>query len=269
MKRGVNVFDTSPYYGATHAETVLGRALRLLPRNEYVLCTKVGRYGSATFDFSAERVTKSVEESMSRLGVEYLDVVQCHDVEFVNLDQIITETIPALKKLKDNGKIRAIGFTGYPLEIYPYILSCCDPGSIDVILSYCHYNLQNDRLKLLLPALKRFGVGVFNASVLGMGLLTPSGGPDWHPADDETKNLCEQASAACVEQGENLPNVALKYSFQADVTSTFVGIDSVATLEKNISSLESLESPLIKTVQGILKPVHNRRWDSGTFLGIA
>ena len=155
LRRGVNFFDVSPYYGRTRAETVLGKALKQIPRNEFVLSTKVGRYDLNVFDFSAERVVKSVNESMARLGVDYIDVIQCHDIEFVDLDQVVSETIPTLCKLKQDGKVGAIGITGYPLEIFPYVLSAVKPGSVDVILSYCNYCLQNNRLEMLLDWLKK------------------------------------------------------------------------------------------------------------------
>lgn len=269
IKSGINFFDVSPYYGLTRAETVLGKALRQLPRDSFVLSTKVGRYGENKFDFSAERVTKSVEESMERLGVEHIDIINCHDIEFGDLDQIVNETVPALLKLKEAGKVGAIGITGYPLEIFPYVIECCDPGAVDVILTYCNYCLQNDRLKLLLPPLKRNGVGVMNASALSMGLLTQRGAPDWHPADEETRKAAKRASDMCVERGEDLSAVALKWAFSADpelIQTTLVGIGTMRSLEKNKKLVAGdLTSELLDDVDTILKPVKNRRWKSGNF----
>jgi L-galactose dehydrogenase len=100
---GINFIDVSPYYGETRAETVLGKALQEIARDRYYLCTKVGRYGSDNFDFSAERVTASVDESLKRLNVDYVDVILCHDVEFVSLDQIVNETLPALRQVQARG----------------------------------------------------------------------------------------------------------------------------------------------------------------------
>lgn len=271
IKRGINLFDTSPYYGITKSETVLGKALKQLPRDKFILSTKVGRYGENHFDFTSARVEKSITESMARLNVDYLDIVHCHDIEFANLDVVVEQAIPTLNKLKAAGKIRAISISGYPLEIFPYVLSATFPA-IDVILSYCNYNLQNDRLEHLLPALKDvFNVGVINASPLCMGLLTPNNGPAWHPADEETKAHCRKASQYCVEHGDNLANVALKYAMDVKhkdcIQSTLVGIDSVKTLDLNCASIEELSCPLIEPVRGILAPVRNRRWDSGYMRG--
>lgn len=271
VEQGINFFDVSPYYGRTKAETVLGKALRQLPRESFVISTKVGRYDKQSFDFSPQRVTRSVEESMQRLGVDYIDIIQCHDIEFVNLDMIISETLPALLELKKAGKVRAIGITGYPLEIFPYIITAMEPGTIDVVLSYCNYCLQNDRLSLLFGGLRRAGVSVINASPLCMGLLTHSGGPDWHPADAETKAAAKAAAAFCEERDVSLPTVAMQFALQADekeVVTTLVGIDSVATLQKNITVASSTpDQSLLDDVKTIFDPVRNRRWTSGKFLG--
>lgn len=134
---GINFFDTSPYYGALRSEQVLGRALQGLPRNKVVLSTKVGRYGPEQqhFDFSAARVTASVQESLQRLQTDYIDIIQCHDIEFGDLDQVVSETLPALVRLRDQGIVRHIGITGLPLGIFPYVLDRygvvpCSPVSL-------------------------------------------------------------------------------------------------------------------------------------------
>lgn len=267
IKRGINLVDTSPYYGITKSETVLGKALKHLPRDKFILSTKVGRYGENDFNFTSERVERSIAESMGRLNVDYIDIVHCHDIEFADLDVVVNQAIPTLQKLKEAGKIRAISISGYPLEIFPYVLSATFPA-VDVVLSYCNYNVQNNRLEQLLPSLKDvFNVGVINASPLCMGILTPGDGPPWHPADDEIKGLCKKASAYCKEHGDNLANVALKYAMNVEkkdyIQSTLVGIDSIKTLDLNCASIRDLSSPLIEPVRGILAPVRNRRWDSG------
>src|SRR5712691_1255098 len=77
---GINFIDVSPFYGLTRAEAVLGKALATIPRDRYYLATKIGRYGQNEFDFSAPRVTASVDESLRRLGVDYVDLIQCHDI---------------------------------------------------------------------------------------------------------------------------------------------------------------------------------------------
>uniref|UniRef100_N1QWA7 Putative oxidoreductase yajO n=1 Tax=Aegilops tauschii TaxID=37682 RepID=N1QWA7_AEGTA len=176
------------YYGGTVSESVLGDCLRFsgVPRDSFVGATKCGRYKEG-FDFSATRVTRSIDESLARLGLDYVDILHCHDIEFTSLDQIVNETIPALQKIKESGKARFIGITGLPLSIFTYVLDRVPPGSVDLVLSYCHYGINDTALVDLLPYLKSKGVGVISASPLAMGLLTDNGPPEWHPAPEELK----------------------------------------------------------------------------------
>ena len=153
---GINYIDVSPFYGITKAETVLGKALKDIPRDRYYLATKVGRYDGHAFDFSAERVIRSVDESLQRMNVEYVDVIQCHDIEFGSLAQVVNETIPALRKVREQGKARFIGITGLPLKIFPTVL---DQIEADTILSYCHYALNDASLESLLAVLESEGRG--------------------------------------------------------------------------------------------------------------
>jgi L-galactose dehydrogenase len=275
VKLGINFFDTSPAYGASKAETVLGRGLRSLPRDSFIVGSKVGKYSKESFDFSAERVTRSVEESMARLGVNYLDIVQCHDIEFGNLDVVADVTLPALVKLRDAGKIRAIGVTGYPLEIFPYVLARAAPKSVDVVLSYCNYTLQSNRLIGLTAGLKRdYGVGVINASPLSMGLLTDGGCPDWHPASGAVRKAAGVANEVCKKAGVSLPTIAMQYALagarECGFACTLVGIESRTRLRKNIEIMTTaVNTDLVSNVLDAFAVVRNETWDSGKFLGSA
>ena len=88
------------------------------------------------------------------MGVEYLDIMLCHDIEFVDMAQIVEETLPALRKIQQQGKVRFVGISGYPMKIFRYVL---DRTDLDVILSYNHYTLQNTMLADLVPYLKAEG----------------------------------------------------------------------------------------------------------------
>lgn len=267
---GINFFDTSPYYGGTLSEKVLGKCLKAIgvPRNEYIVATKCGRYIEG-FDFSAERVTKSIDESLERLQLDYVDILQCHDIEFGSLDQIVNETIPALQKLKEGGKIRFIGITGLPLQIFTYVLDRVPPGTIDVVLSYCHYGINDSTLEDLLPYLKSKGVGVISASPLAMGLLTESGPPEWHPASPELKAACQTAATYCKEKGKNISKLAMQYSLSnKDIASVLVGMNSVRQVEENVTAANELatfgkDTNALSEVEEILKPVKNQTWPSG------
>ena len=106
LELGMNFIDTSPFYGRGMSEVLLGIALRDVPRDDYLLCTKLGRYDLEHFDFSPKRVAESVDISLHRLGVEHLDIMLCHDIEFVDMQQVIDETIPALRRIQQQGKVR-------------------------------------------------------------------------------------------------------------------------------------------------------------------
>src|SRR6188472_4227012 len=155
---GLNFIDTSPFYGRGMSEVLLGIALRDVPRDSYILCTKLGRYDLQHFDFSARRVAESIDVSLHRLGTDHLDVVLCHDIEFVEMQQIVDETIPALRKAKEAGKVRFIGFRGYPQKIFRFI---CEQTDVDCVLNYNQYTLQNTRFAdETIPYLKQKGVGI-------------------------------------------------------------------------------------------------------------
>lgn len=259
---GINFIDVSPYYGLTKAETVLGKALAVLPRDAYYLATKVGRYGADTFDFSAARVTASVDESLQRLGVETIDLIQCHDIEFGSLDQIVEETLPALRRLQEQGKVRFVGITGYPLKIFREVIN---RAPVDTILSYCRYSLNDTALGTLIPFLQEHQVGIINASPLSMGLLTERGTPDWHPAPEALKRACAQAAAHCRAKGVDIAQLAVQFAVAPPaLATTLVGTANPENLRKNAAWIELPPDPeLLADVQAILQPVQNLTWLSG------
>lgn len=262
IELGMNFIDVSPYYGITLAETVLGKALKEIPRDKYYLATKVGRYGDDEFDFSAKRVTESVDESLRRLNVDYIDIIQCHDIEFVSLDQILNESLPALRKVQEQGKVGFVGITCLPMKAFRYVL---ERAEVDTILSYCHYALNDSALEGLIPLLEEKNVGIINASALSMGLLTQRGIPDWHPADDETKAICAKATAYCNSKGVDISQVAMQFALaNPRVHTTLLGTASPENLKKNLKWMESpMDQQLLAEVLEILKPIHNKTWSEG------
>jgi aryl-alcohol dehydrogenase-like predicted oxidoreductase len=259
---GINFIDVSPYYGLTKAETVLGKALATLPRDGYILATKVGRYGADEFDFSAARVTASIDESLRRLQVDHIDLIQCHDIEFGSLDQVVRETLPALRKVREQGKVRFIGITGYPLKIFRTVL---DQTDVDTILSYCHYSLNDTALESLIPYLQGKKVGIINASPLSMGLLTERGAPSWHPAPEPLKAACAKAAAHCRSKGVDIAQLALQFAVSNPaIATTLAGTASPENLRKNVAWSQHAPDPeLLAEVQAILAPVRNMSWPSG------
>ena len=262
IEQGINFFDVSPYYGQTLAEERLGQAL-LGKRDKVILSSKCGRYGVDHFDFSADGVRASVEESLKRLRTDYLDLLQVHDVEFGNLEQIINETLPALRRMQDEGKTRYVGISGYPLQA---LISIVQRTPVDSVLSYCRYNLLIDDMdSVLLPIAKGRGVGVINASPLHMGMLTEQGGPDWHPAPPELQRTVKAALAFCRRRGVNLAELALRFCFDhSHVSSTLVGMSTTEQVRASLRAFGSPADPeLMSEVKTILAPVANIVWPSG------
>jgi aryl-alcohol dehydrogenase-like predicted oxidoreductase len=262
IELGINFIDVSPYYGLTRAETVLGKALAEIPRDQYYLATKVGRYGENEFDFSAGRVTASVDESLARLGLDYVDLIQCHDIEFGSLVQVVAETLPALRKVQEQGKARFVGITGYPLKIFRSVL---DRTPVDTILSYCRYSLNDTSLVELIPYLREKEVGIINASPLSMGLLTERGAPAWHPAPESHRAACARAAAYCRQKGTDIARVALQFAVSNPaIATTLVGTASPENLRKNAAWIEEPVDPLLLAeIQAILAPVRNAAWSTG------
>lgn len=264
IDHGINLIDTAPYYGETKAEAVLGKALREIGRHKYLLATKVARYGAEEkdFDFSAKRVLASIDESLRRLNVEYVDFIQVHDMEFGDIQQIIHETIPALRQAQQAGKARFVGITCLPTKLFAQVM---DEVSVDQIQSYCHYCLNDTALADLLPALQEKGVAIFNSAPLAMRLLSDAGPPGWHPAPAEVKEKCAQAARLCRERGSDIGKLALQFSVSNPAISTnIVGTASPRRIEQNIREIqEPLDQELLVDVLEILAPIHNVTWPSG------
>jgi L-galactose dehydrogenase len=260
LENGINFIDTSPFYGIGKSEIIIGKALSTcnISREKYYIATKLGRYGLDNFDFSSKRVIKSVDESLERLNLEYIDLIQCHDIEFGNLDQIINETLPTLKKLKDSGKIHYIGITGFPLKIFKYILDRDKDKIVDTILSYCHYSLNNDSLETLFPYLKEKNVGIINAASLSMGLLTRKGPPSWHPASTTIKNICASVVKECYSKGIPLEELAIQFSLaNSNIDTTLVGAASVEELMNDIKCFENFKKEKLSTF--LIQEIQNVR----------
>ncbi|WEG11083.1 aldo/keto reductase [Pullulanibacillus sp. KACC 23026] len=262
IDQGINLIDVSPYYGLTKAETVLGKAIKDIPRDTFYLSTKAGRYGEKEFDFSKKRILSSIEESLSRLQTDYVDILLLHDIEFGSFDQIMEDGIPALQELKKQGKTRFIGVSGLPLMIFDKIL---EKAELDVILSYCHYSLNDNSLLSRLPLLESQNIGIINASPLSMGLLSSRPIAEWHPADQEIRDQCKKAAAFCEEIGADLSKLAIQYSVQnTNIPTTLVSSASVENITKNVKwADETIDEELLEMVLDILKPIHNKTWPSG------
>lgn len=260
---GINYIDVSPFYGNTVAETVLGKALKTVARDKYFLATKTGRFANGLFDFSPAMIEKSLHESLERLNVDYLDVLQLHDIEYQggkHLEMVINESIPYLQELKRKGLIRYYGITSYPISIFKYIY---ENAKVDTMLCHCHYMLSDTAMLEMVPFAKTDGVGLIAASPLGMGLLTERGVASWHPATENDKETIKKAVQFCKDNGTTIEKLALQFGVaNPDIPTNLVSSSKVARMLDNVKTIEEkMDEELVKAVQEILKPIKDKDFD--------
>lgn len=258
LKSGINLIDTAPWYGHGKSETTVGKALKSVPRNAYYIASKVGRYKPETlemFDFSYERTLQSVDESLKRLGVDCIDIMQVHDPEFCpDLNIIIKQTLPALEVCRRQKKIRFIGVTGYPLSAQRYIIENAGPAvHIDTSLVYCHYSLNDTSLisSGFFDMLQQRGIGCINASPIAMGLLCEQGPPVWHPASAHIKKVCADAVQYSKSQGVDLSTIAIDFSLHSDkrIPSLLISTHSLPFMKSNLTRISNTLSDKEKAVR--------------------
>ncbi len=256
LDHGMNLIDSSPYYGRGLSESLLGFALDGIKRDSYYLCTKLGRYAPTHFDYSAKRVRESIDISLERMKTDHLDIILCHDIEFVDMKQIWEETIPELQKIKKEGKVKYIGVSGYPMKIFR---EAAAHSKIDVMLSYNHYTLQNTMLLDLVDEMKSKGIGLMNAAPFSARLLTNAPLPVWHKATDEVRAICKKAAEHCTAAGVDIAQLALQFSVaNPDMTTCIAGSANPDRVAQWCQWLEKpLDEQLVKEVQEILQPIHN------------
>lgn len=277
IEGGINFIDVSPYYGHFKAETVLGKALRNIPRDRYFLSTKVGRYGKDgvnTWDYSAKRVTDSVYESMERLGIDFIDLINVHDIEFQaalpgGLQKVVDETLPALVELRDKGVVGHVGITDLQLENLKWVIEKCEEHTakgqkpmVESVLNFCHHTLNDDALVDYLDFFEQRGVGVVNASPLSMGLLSQRGVPAWHPAPKALVEACQRAAEHCKAKGYPIEKLAVQFSVSNPrVASTLFSSANPDNVLRNIQwANEEPDWQLVKEVKEIIGNQQRVTW---------
>ena len=271
IDNGINFIDVSPYYGHLKAETVLGKALKQIPRDRYYLSTKVGRYGKDgvnLWDYSAKRVTESVYESMERLNIDYIDLINVHDIEFQasmegGLQKVVDETLPALVALREKGVVGHVGITDLQPENLKWVIERSEPGTVESILCFCHYSLNDDMLLDYLDFFESHGIGVVNASPLSMGLLSDRGTPEWHPAPQPLKDACRRAAEYCRSKDYPIEKLAMQFSTSLNprIATTLFSSANPKNVLKNINYVsEPMDEQLVKDVQAIIGDQMRVRW---------
>lgn len=265
VEMGMNFIDVSPYYGHYKAETVLGKALREIPRDRYYLSTKVGRYGKDgvnTWDYSGRRATESVYESMERLGVDHIDLINVHDIEFADLHQVVEETLPALVELREKGVVGHVGITDLQLENLQWVVDHAAPGTVESILNFCHFTLNDDKLLDFLDYFEERGIGVINASPLSMGLLSQRGVPAWHPAPASLVEACRRAVEHCSAKGYPIEKLAMQFSVsEPRIATTLFSSANPANVAKNIAYVsEQPDMELMSEVKRIIGDQQRVSW---------
>lgn len=270
IEGGMNFIDVSPYYGHYKAETVLGKALKEIPRDKYYLSTKVGRYGKDgvnTWDYSAQRATESVYESMERLNIEHIDLINVHDIEFQaslpgGLDKVCNETLPALVALRDKGVVSHVGITDLQPENLKYVIEHVPAGTVESVLCFCHYSLNDELLNDYFDFFEENNIGIINASPLSMGLLGTRGVPDWHPAPKALVEACAKAVQHCNAKGYPAEKLAIQYAISNPrIASTLFSSANPDNVKKNLAYAEEpIDWNLVKEVQEIIGDQMRVRW---------
>ncbi|MFI6576188.1 aldo/keto reductase [Nocardiopsis sp. NPDC050513] len=262
LDAGVNFFDSSVYYGGGLAEQRLGAALRGR-RDDVVVSTKAGRFGPDDFDFSPRRIRESLHRSLELLQTDRVDLFHLHDIEFVELDGVFADSYAELLRLRDEGKCRYVGMTGYPMEA---LIRAVSETDLDAVLSYAHYTLLNTRLAdELAPVCDEHGVGLINAAAVALGLLTPAGPRIDVRAGERIRRAARRAAKVCEDRGADIAFLANQFSIQrSGAATTVIGTTKAHHLDSAIAAESApIDEELLAAVLDATEDVRTVSWSSG------
>lgn len=225
----------------------------------------MGRYGKDgvnLWDYSAKRATESVYESMERLNIDFIDLINVHDVEFADLNQVVNETLPALVELREKGVVGHVGITDLQLENLKWVIDHSPSGTIESVLSFCHYCLCDDKLADFLDYFESKEIGVINASPLSMGLLSERGVPAWHPAPKPLVEACRKAMEHCKAKNYPIEKLAMQFSVSNPrIATTLFSTTNPENVKKNIAFIEEpIDWELVREVQEIIGEQKRVSW---------
>jgi len=245
----------------------------IIKRKPYwAISTKVGRYGKDgvnTWDYSGRRAQESVGESMERLGVEYIDLIHVHDIEFQagmpgGLQKVVDETLPALVELKEKGLVGHVGITDLQLDNLKWVVDHSPKGMVETVLNFCHYCLCDDALADDLDYFEQHGIGLINASPLSMGLLSSRGIPQWHPAPKTLVEACQRAAEHCAQKGYPIEKLAMQFAVSNPrVPTTLFSSANPDNVHRNLEFIAApIDWQLVKEVQDIIGPAMRQTWNN-------
>lgn len=228
---GINFIDTAPLYGRGESERRIGKALKG-KRGAVILASKAIMRGDP---YSYENTIKSVEESLRRLQTDYIDLIQLHELEQTTYEQAVNETLPAFRKLKEQGKVRAIGVNAGDLEL---LMPFLREDLVDTIQTYAKYTLVDYTAKdELFPLAKAKNIGVIHGSPLAMGILADRPAPFLRNNTvmlEEAERRMAQLDFLRKSEPNGLVEPALRFSLTCpDIAITLVGTTSVQSLDLN------------------------------------
>jgi D-threo-aldose 1-dehydrogenase len=256
---GIRAFDTAPHYGVGVSERRIGEFLAGRPRDEFTVCTKVGRrlvpaagdvQGEESFydippltrvrDYTQDGVRRSLEESLGRLGLDRVDIALIHDPDDV-MEQAADEAYPALAELRAQGVVRAVGAGMNSAAALAWLAERCD---LDCVLVAGRYTLlDQSAAEVLFPLCQRRGVAVLAAGVFNSGILAgPGDGAtfDYAPAPPDLLARARWMRDACASYGVPLPAAALGFTLRHPaVTAAVVGARSAKEITADISYLST------------------------------
>jgi L-galactose dehydrogenase len=230
---GINFIDTAPLYGKGESERRIGKALKG-KRDQVILATKAVMRGDP---YTYENTIKSVEESLKRLQTDRIDLIQLHEADMTTFEESMDGTIRAFSKLKEEGKVRAIGVNAGNVDLLiPYIKT----GIVDTVQTFGRYMLIDYSAKdRLFPIAKEWNVAVINGSVLGMGILADAPAPFIKKNQkllEEAERRKEKLSFLRKSGPKGLAEPAMRFSLTCpDIAVTLTGTTSTLSLKRNVS----------------------------------
>ena len=273
---GVRYFDTAPHYGLGLSEQRLGAVLRDKPREEFVISTKVGRLLEANpdagsgkddegfdvpatsrrvWDFTEAGIRRSIEDSLERLGLDHVDIAYLHDPDVHDLHKGISQALPALEKLRQEGVVKAIGVGTNSAEA---ALECVEAADLDLVMLAGRYTLLEQPGVPLLDRCEEHRTGVVNVGVYNSGLLARPEVPDdaHYNYDRAPRAVVERAralAAVCRDFGVELPTAALQFPLRHPaVVNVTVGASRPEQVTSNANRMqESVPEELWDALEGL------------------